>query len=820
MITRVLILFSVCFSFIGFEAAAGEINGKALDAKTRKPVEFVNVGIKKRGASEYLPNGTITDMEGNFTLTNIPKGNYTLAFTFVGYVTLEQNVDVKTDAAVNIAPVMLTEETVMLGEVTTVGQRSQMTFDIDKRVFNVDQSIASTGGSASDILSNIPSVEVDPEGEISLRGNTSVTVWINGKNSGLSADNRAQILEQLPAESIEKVEIITNPSARYNPEGTAGIINIVMKDNRKAGYYGSLQAGVDTRGGYNASGNINFSSGKVDAYMSLGRRYRTGDGVGHTYRNNLNADGTTASYLNQERNDDETDGNLFGRAGITYRLTPNDHFSLSAFGMLDDEVENDHMRYTGNVPNSFTQSYRLSEDKNNMQLGNFEAGYKHEFHEKSSLDFTVTRFAMNRSAEAVYTQTSDFADGRTASAYQTQTSDADMNLWEIQLDYINEFGVDNKIEAGYKGDLAHSTSPVETVSGTTPADAQPNHDLYNLFTYNQDVHALYTTYGRRIARFGFQAGLRGEYTRMDTRSLGYGQTNADVPLYGDDYFSLYPSMYLSYELPANNEVQLNYTRRVSRPRGGRLNPFVNIMDSTSITYGNPYLKPQYADALEFNYIKNWDNHTLSASIYYRKTGNVIQRISYIENNVMKTTYENVAKTQYAGSEFILKNNLWGRLDLTSTLNLYYNKLDGFTYLPPNTHTPVVGKADEGFSWNGRVVASMILPHQFSVQLTGNYNSHRLIAQGHNNANGSVDIGIRKSFFDRKLSLTINVRDIFNTRQRITVTSGSGFYQENMFARVGQTVRFVLTYTFGNMKEKITKPSENDGMMNGMDGDEE
>ncbi len=794
-----------------------QITGKVIDASTKQGMEFANISLRKTGSKEFI-KGTVSDQLGTFRLDGVSNGNYVVAVSVVGYATFEKELTIGTgQKTINLRSILLKEDTQLLNEVQVVGQRSQMKFEIDRKVFNVDQSLATAGGSASDVLGNIPSVQVDPEGEVSLRGNSSVTVWINGKESGLSADNRAQILEQLPAESIERVEVITNPSAKYNPEGTAGIINIVLKKNRTAGYYGSLQAGVDTRGGYNAAGNVNFSSGKFESFVNVGTRVRKSEGEGYTNRQNLDDNGNPVSYLNQLRNDEDTRKPVIARMGTTYHATDKDHFSFSGFGLLGRGDETDWLNYTSNIPGSFTSSLRTSAEKRKMNIGNFEIGYKRDFSEKSNLDLSASYNLVNITPESSFLQVSNYAGGTSTSSYQFQENVMKPRKWEFQADYVTEFGEQNKIEAGYKGDFLTSKSKVSTYSGISEGNAAFNEGLYNNFTYDQNVNALYATYSKRINRFGIQLGLRGEHTRTNTNSLGYNQSETDHPAYKDDYFSFYPSAFLSYQLPSNNELQLNYTRRVSRPWGGQLNPFVNLTDSTNISYGNPLLLPQYSNSLELNYIKNWENHTLSASLYYRNTDNVIQRISYRDGDIMKSTFENIVKTQSAGTELILKNNLFRMIDLTSTLNFYYNKLDGFSYLPAGATTPVVGEADEDFSWSARIIANVMLPWGVSLQATGDYNSRELVAQGYRKANHAIDLGLRKSFLDRKLSLTINTRDLLNSRKRETITSGSGFSQESVFARSGRTVGFTLTYNFGNMKGSSKRPDRQEQQNNGDGG---
>lgn len=800
---------------------AGVIRGKVMDAKTHEPMQFVNASVRKAGDTAPL-KGMVTDETGAFHITNLPQGSYTLSISFIGYKPVEKNFTLtKEKPGINFRTVSLAEDSQLLGEVKVTGQKTQMRFDIDKKVFNVDQNISSTGGTASDVLSNIPSVEVDNEGEVSLRGSSDVTVWINGRASGLSADNRGQILEQLPAESIERIEVITNPSAKFSPEGTSGIINIVLKEDRRAGYYGSLQAGVDTRGGWNLSGNVNYSRQKMEMYAGLGYRERKRDGGGYTNRTNTDADGNAISFLNQTSDNSGDGGQTFARAGLTWHLTSTDHVNIGAFGMFGKRNQTTTIDYLSNVPGSFLNSQRITDADNPMKGGNVELGYKHDFSKTSSIDVVGSWNTWNMDQKSTYKQHSVFENDRETSTYQWQRNKMQSHNWELQADYVNAFSDFSKIEAGYKGTFSRQNSPVETRTGRSAEDAVADEQLYNRFYYDQDVQALYATYSGRFGDFGYQAGLRGEYSHTNTRSLGYGQEKGDVKPYKDDYFSLFPSVFLTYTLPANNEIQVNYSRRISRPWGHQLNPFMNLTDSTNISFGNPYLTPQYSNSMELNYIKNWDAHMLSVSAYYRNTNDVIQRISYLEEDVMKSTFENVAKTQSAGTEIVAKNRLFSILDLTTTVNLYYNKLDGFVYHPAGAQAPVTGKGNEDFSWNAKMIANVALPAAISLQLTGNYNSRQLIAQGHRKSNYSLDAGLRKSFLNRKLSVSVNGRDLLDSRKWKNETSGSGFKQTSSNWRSGRTVGFTLTWSFGNMnagKGKTQRPADEPGggMMNEME----
>lgn len=791
-------------------AASGVVQGKIIDARSKEALEFVTVGLRRQGTDALL-KGTITDEEGGFVLEGLADGSYVLIVSYVGYKDLNRNIEITSSSPrVNLNRLLLEEDSQLLGEVEVVGQKSQMRFELDKRVFNVDQNIASTGGSASDVLTNIPSVEVDNEGQVSLRGSSSVTVWINGKASGLTSDNRGDILQQLPAENIERVEVITNPSARYSPEGTAGIINIVLKRDRRAGYFGGVQAGADINGGYNVSGNVNYSSGTLEAYANLGYRRRLSPSGGYTNRSYLADDGSETSALNQE-SDGEMDGKMtFSRAGATWHITEKDHLSVSGMGMFGGHDRENAIDYLSSERGStvYNRLRNQSED-GDMTMFNVELGYKHDFSEESNLDFTLSHNQWRMDGNNVYDDLTRYTtDGVETALYQMQDNRRRNKTWEAQLDYVNKWGENHRLEAGYKGSFRRENSPVRTYSGSNAADAVFDASLYNRFIYDQDIHALYLTYGGRWGQLSYQAGLRGEYTRTQSQPMSWnteGDSEQAGELYKDDYFKLFPSLFVSYALPAGNEVQLNYTRRISRPWGGQLNSFRNITDATNISFGNPELTPEYSNAFELNYIKNWEEHMLSFSGYYRTTDEVIQRISYRGNdNVMYSTYDNVAQSQSAGMELVAKNRLFRFLDLTSTVNLFYYKLDGFNFMPDGSQSAVTGEDDENFSWNARVIANMALPAAISLQVTGNYNARQVVAQGYRRPNYSLDAGLRRSFFDRKLSISINARDILASRKWKTVTSGIGFRQSSENWWGGRYVGFTLTYNFGNMSRNNSR----------------
>lgn len=787
----------------------GKIKGIVMDGELGGPLEFVTVQVKAKG-SDKIVQGSVTGSDGNYTIGGLKKGEYVVTFSYIGYEEVSKNISISSDNQIlSLGELTLAEDANQLGEVEVVAKRPQMRFEIDRKVFDATQDIAAEGGSASDLLSNIPSVEVDNEGSVSLRGNSSVTIWINGKASGLTADNQADILDMMPAGDIKQVEVITNPSARYSPEGTAGIINIILKDDRKPGYYGSVKVGADTDGGYQASGNINYSSSKVDAYANLNYRNREFKGGGITSRLNT----TDNSFLDQTNDSKRQHNNWFGRFGATWHITKSDDLAFNVTGMTGggDNSENIHYNSIDSQKNTIYTSDRITNGDSDMKMYNLELNYVHKFSENSNIDLMVSNNQWRRDGMNIFRQSTVYTDpSQTANPlYQTQENEIKDKTWEVQADYTNKISDMARIEAGYKGTFQRNASPVDTYTGTTAEDIRQDESLYNRFLYNQDVHALYMTYGGKWNKLSYQAGLRGEYWRVDTRSLDFDQefNGKASETFEKDYFKLFPSAFISYALPKNNELQVNYTRRLRRPWGGQLNSFRNISDASNISFGNPELTPEYSHSFELNYIKSWESgHTLSLSGYYRSTDDVIQRIRFLntEDNVMYTTSENVAKSQASGLEIVGKDKLFKILDLTTTVNLYYSKLDGFSYLPQGAETPVIGDTDESFAWNVRMIANFSLPWGVSLQGTGNYNSKQLMAQGHREPNYSVDLGLRKSFLSDKLTLSINARDLLDSRKFRTVTAGDGFWQDSENWRGGRRVGFTLTYNFGNMNKKKDK----------------
>lgn len=823
---RFIIFFLLCLcAYTG--GAQGIVKGKILDRQKSEPLGFVNIKVTEQGSDKFVGGG-ITDAGGNFNVSGLKDGKYTLSLTFMGYKDVTRQFEITpAKREVQFKLLYMAEDAKQLNEVTVTGQRATMKLEVDRKSFDVGQLISNAGQAASDVLDNVPSIEVDNDGNVSLRGNSSVEVWINGKASGLTSDNRAQILQQLPAESIERIEVIDNPSAKFSAEGSAGIINIVLKKDRKAGYYGSVQAGGDTRGGANTSFNVNYNSRLIDSYLNIGYRHRANTG-------HMESQQTSDTYNQTYDSDSKQRGNnFFTRAGVTLHATTKDDFSLS--GMLMHGGGNSHSYtpyiYTAvaNDLNNY-QLDRLNRSRTGMDMRYGEFNYRHSFNDKHFIDFTADLSSWKMNGDNWYQDSTVIANVDDATySYQYRPQYINNHRKELKLEYENQVTKNFKIEAGYNGNFSRENTPQESYMDNTSFDgtnASEDKLFFNRFIYKQDLHAFYTTLSYKFGALSLMGGLRGEYWRVNTESYTWEQEH-DAALrkqpFKKDYFELFPSVFMSWQMTETQQLQLNYTRRLRRPWGGQLNSFRDTRDATTVSFGNPYLTPEFSNSFSLNYLKQWNDHSLLVSAYYRPTTDVIQRISYKnqEDGLFYQTSMNVAKSVSTGLEMTVKNKLWRILDLTTSANAYYYRLNGFSYdIDGQT---VTGNSDHNFTWNARMTASLMLPYDISIQTTGRYTARQVITQGYRKANYSIDFGARKNFFNKLFTLSVNCRDLLDSRRFETFTSGPNFTRHQINRRGGRRVSMTLTWNFGNMKQKKrpnkSHNSENDMPMDYNGGEE-
>lgn len=820
------VLFALLVTFPSLIFAKGNVTGKVFNKSTGEPMDFVTVQLLD-SKGKPLAIGTSSDLDGNFILPNVKDGSYIIKISNIGSVDQERPVKISGED-VEIGDIYLVDDAKLLQEVVVEGIKSQMRFELDRKVFTVDANVTAAGTSASELLESIPSVEVDQDGEVSLRGNSSVTIWINGKESGLTADNRAQILEQIPAETIDRIEVITNPSAKYSPEGTAGIINIILKKDRRAGYFGSAEISADSRGGGNTGVNINYNSSRLDAFAGVGfrmRRNRGGSIMNRDYEKGYEyAPGQFYEhdyFTNSHGESPNRGNNVFMRLGGTFHATDFDDISLSGFGMFGHNNSRSSTEYTSNLPANWIKNTNNTLNHGNMKGAHAELGYTHKWSDTNVLDINGSFNYWGGDQWNSYEQdmTYDYpVEGFTGydpetgyyydDLYQEQTMNFRNKGWEVKADYTNQLTGWLKLETGYNGRFNKENTPNDTYTGTSQADMVQNEALYNRFIYRNDINALYATLGGTVKKFSFSAGLRAEQWTVHTKSLGFGEPEASKDWYKTNNFALFPSLFLSLSLPYDNEMQINYTRRLQRPWGGQLNSFRDISDPTNISYGNPELQPQYSNSFELNYLKSWTWHMISLSAYLRTTNNMTNRISYLDGDVMYSTWANVADQTNSGVEVVVKDNFFSRLDLTTTLNLYNNHISAWTYnfVTDQGHViPLSGDKQDSFAWSIRAMASVKIPWSLSLQATGNYNSSSLTAQGSRQGGWSVDLGVRKNLGN--WSFALNCRDLFDSRRFRSNTYGPGYSQYNERWRGGRTLRLTVKFSFGNMKGKSNQRNE-------------
>jgi len=828
---------------------AAQVTGKVIDFGTKQAIDFANVSVMKPSDLNSQPSelvtGTITDATGSFSF-ELKDGSYTVIVSFMGYSEQKRDITVA-GKSINLGRIALKEDTQTLSEVEVVGQGSSMRFELDKKVFTVDQNIASAGASVTDILENIPSVDVDQEGNISLRNSEDVEIWINGKPAGLNSENRAQVLQQMPAGTIEKIELITNPSAKFSPEGTSGIINLVMKKDRQAGYYGSVQAGLDyalaapwtTPPGVNAGFNINFNAGPVDGYFNVGYRYHTSNGGSQTDRYNLSGTGSQEldstlinSHLTQEGLQTHRGGGMFARAGLNFRLAEGHTLGVSGFGMISEPK-------VFNMTNSNHRTYNFIDylnSANNRYYTRDQSGTGSHPGGNATLDYTFklddhelmisgtyNNFGFNMLTD--YTQ----IEG-TDTTYQDQNSWSKEQGIEVKADYEWKPTPQSRLEAGYDytRNWSNSNSNAHNLNadGSIINELFPYYADFNGLTQN---HALYITYGNRFFdKLSIQVGLRGEYYMRHLESTYKDGTGTEQDAYAaypnkkdTAYFQLYPSAYISYDFGNGHELQLNYTRRVRRPWGHQLNPRMDFSDSTNISYGNVDLLPAYSNNLELNYLKTWERHTLSAGVFWKYNEGAVQNIKYmdVDGKTMKNTYFNISTRQELGVEVVAKNRLFGELlQLTTSANFYWNNIAAVhdTIMHQGVSIPINLDKQNIFAGSVRINAQFMFTKNFSGQISANYRSPRVVAQGTTSHSYSIDLGLRHTFLNKQLALALNVRDLLDSRARRNITWGDGFWQFSENRWHSRSVSLTLTYNFGNQQRR--RPGRPDGDMGGGNDD--
>lgn len=762
------------------QAQPSSISGIVADVETGDALEFAAISVFTANDSTLISGG-VSEEDGVFSVVIAP-GLYIAKIEFISYNTVWID-DILVEAG-KITDVGLIEVSIaaeMLGEIEIIEERSQFQLGLDKKVFHPGKDLITRSGNAADILDNIPSVTVDLDGNVSLRGSNNVRILIDGRPSVTGND----ALRILQGDLIDRVEVITNPSARYDAEGMSGIINIILKKDQRKGVNGSFSANVGYPESYGLSGAINVRRKDFNLFANYGLRYRKSPGGGSLYQEYL---GDTITYLEQtnERNRGGLSHNV--RLGTDWYIDSKNTLTGSfnfRYGKGDNE--------SNVVYRDYDEAYELQQittrSENEVEVKptfEYNLDYKRTFDTKGHELKAMVQYQSTKETENTdYIESAFNPDGTPSEIpdlNQRSSTDEFRTLWLGAVDYIQPLSEFGKFETGYRGTLRKIGNDY-IVEEFKDNDWEVIEGQTNDFHYNEDIHAAYVIYGDKKNRFSYQAGLRLEYSHVITELVKTNEVN------DRNYTNLFPSAHVGYELVGENTLQLSYSRRIKRPHFWYLNPFYSYSDSRNQWHGNPNLNPEYTSSFELNHIKYWDKSSLSSSLYYRHTVDVIQHIRTInDEGVTVSMPENLAS-----------RDAWG-LDVTfSTAITKIWKLDGNVNLFRQiTKSEVYGDADT-YSWQGRINSRVTIFKDVETQLRLNYRGPRETTQGHTKNTFHADIGISKDIFNKKATLTLNVRDVFNTRKRRYVTEGTGFYSEGEFQWRSRSTTLTFTYRLNQKK---------------------
>ena len=810
-----LVLF-ICITTVKINAQTtndGKITAKVTDAQSNETIPFASAIVIDR-KTKAVVKGIQADVNGNLAITGLPNGVFTFKVSYVGYQTMVRDSVSLSDVqkSINLGTVkMKPAKGTALKEVAITAQKSTMQLGIDKKVFSVDQSLVSEGGSASDLLQNVPSIQTDVDGNVSLRGSTGVKVLIDGKPSLIAGGDIAQILQSIPASSIESVEVITNPSAKYDAEGQSGIINIVLKRNKKLGLNGNIGLTAGNRDNYNGNASLSFQNNKVNLYGNYGYRYgnRPGGGFNNiTYKKpDLVTDLAFADQTMESRGLDKSHN---AKAGIDYYLTTKDILSLSGGFNKRNQKESDlTMIYKyGSQRNPLEFSTR---DNSNSGSGNsydLNFDYSHKFKtqgEELTFNFGYSTGDNDRFQEfntAVYSRAGLPVSEQVE--LLRNINNGDNSNYNIQADYTLPLGKFGKIETGYRSQIRYSDNNTQALMfNNSTGIYDENYGLSNLFDSKDQVHALYLNYQNQYKDFGYQVGLRGEDALLNTNSGGFDNAGNITFTPGKiDYQRLYPSVYLTQKFKGEQQVQLNYSRRVNRPRPWDTNPFTDYSNPLNWRRGNPNLLPEDVHSFELSYSKFWPKVTLISTAYMRRTNDLIQRVRSSPNDegIIITTPQNLTRELSSGFEFISKVDVLKAWNFTTNVNVYHSDIAA---------VPAYDiKGNSGFSWNANVTNNFVLPYSITLQVKGEYESDEVMAQGKRNANWTADAGAKYDFPGKKASLSFNVRDVFNTRKWSMEFEDSNTKTEFQRRRYGPVGNLTFSYRFGKTTfQKKSKKSD-------------
>ena len=768
----------------------GAIRGKVVDSLSATPLGFASIRVFDF-EERKLVDGNITNESGEFSVS-LPYGKYYAEVEFMGYKSsiTEPFALSAQSGSHNLGVITLSTATSTLDEVIVQAEKSSMELSLDKKIFNVGKDLANAGGTATDILMNIPSVQVDPEGGVRLRGSSNVRILVDGKPSGLVSFKGGSGLQQLQASMIERVEVITNPSARYEAEGMAGIINIVLRKERNQGFNGSFEAITGTPSNFGGAANLNYRHRKVNFFINYGIAYRVQPGSGSLYQEVYGADTT---FLRQEN-----EGSIIGfnnniRGGIDLYFTETSILTGSYLFRRSDatrvtDIEYQNYRYSLSNPDS--SETRRQDEEESEPNSEYSLVYKKTFPEKDHELVAEVKFLDNwESSYQLFTHRYYSPEGVEDSPRGTlerSLNDEYEKQLLVQVDYSKPFAKGGKLETGLRSSSRAMVNDFVVARQNEAGEFVPLAGLDNIFLYDENIHAAYGILARKGSKLSYQAGLRAEWTDVRTTLK---ETNEVNPR---EYANLFPSAHVTYNLPKQNAVQASYSRRVRRPFYNDLSPFMTFADSRNYFSGNPDLDPEFSNVFEVGHIKYFEKGSFTSAVYHRSTRGKIERIRTVDAEGNSTTLpENLKSEEATGAEFTSEFSIfpWWKFDMN--VNFFYAEIDGTNIFSTYNNTT--------YSWFARQTSRFMLPQGLDIQLRANYEAPQKTAQGKRLALYYLDFSLSKDVFKGNGTVHFNVLDVFNTRKMRSVTEGVNFYTEGNFLPRKRQINLTLTYRIRQSK---------------------
>ncbi len=790
-----LIIFSVIVSiqFLCFSqpTSKAKLVGSIIDAQSGAVLSFSSIRIMSE-VDNKLVAGNIADENGNFSVS-MPYGNYYALIEFVGYRSFKTDIFkiTKENPELNLGSIKVLSSSLNLNEVEIRAEKSSMELALDKKVFNVGKDLANAGGTASDILMNIPSVSVDPEGGVKLRGNDNVRILIDGKPSGLVSFKGGAGLQALQSSMIERVEIITNPSAKYEAEGMAGIINIILKKDRNQGFNASIEgvAGNPTNLGLGA--NMNYRHKKVNFFINYGLTYRKSPNIGSIYQEVFDSDITNISTQNRTGVMEAFNNNI--RGGLDYFFNDKNILTASYLFKRSDArrlTNLNYIDYRQTTSDLIRNTFRNQDETEDEPNSEYTLTYKKDFSKKGQALTAEVKFIDNwERSNQLFGQKAFNKDGspdKFQTIDQNSLNDEFEKNWIYQVDYQQPIGKVGTFETGIRAGFRDMVNDFVVNEKDAAGNFLPIAGLKNYFIYNENITAAYGVLGNKKNKFSYQAGLRAEWTDVTTTLRETKEINPRK------YTNLFPSVHVTYELSKTNSFQLSYSKRVRRPVYNDLSPFSTFADSRNFFSGNPNLNPEFTNSFEIGHIKYYEKGTLSSSFYFRDTKDKIQSIRLVDNTGFSTTLpENLRGEKSFGfetaSQFTV--NKWWKLDLS--FNFFNAKIDG-TNLDKSYKR-------ETYSWFVRQSSRFTLVKGFDMQIRANYEAAQKTIQGKRLPLFYMDYSISKEVFKGKGNLNLNAMDIFNSRIMRYTNAGENFFTEGSSQYRRRQINLTLNYRINQAK---------------------